>query len=157
MHPLQTWFLSVFDPFHEHALRIPAELPTDLDWWLHVDNLLIGCPFSPSHASVQVITDASPTGWGPHCGSLQIHTLWSPSEVRLHINQLDMLTVIKAFRALETSILGIVVQVVTDNTTIMYYVQKQGVTHSPPSLPHCLPVGVVLHKEHLPHRSSCLH
>lgn len=53
-----------------------------------------------------------------------------PTERHLHISHLELLTVIKAFRPFETLISGRAVQLVTNNTTVMYYVDKQGGTHS---------------------------
>ena len=44
-----------------------------------------------------------------------------------HINQLELLTIVKVFQAFETFLLGCVVQVAIDNTTA---VNKQGGTHS---------------------------
>lgn len=51
-----------------------------------------------------------------------------------------MLAVIKAFKAFETMIKDKVVQMATDNATMMYYVNKQGVMPSmillrPPNCP----------------------
>ena len=74
--------------------------------------------------------DASPTGWGAHCKGHTVHALWSSRERRLHINHLEMWAVIKAFRAFRRLVQGRGVQVVTDNTTTMYYINKQGSTRS---------------------------
>ena len=77
------------------------------------------------------MTDASPTGWGAHCLQHTVHGLWSNQELPLHINHLELLAIIKAFHAFLPLIRNQVVQLATDNTTALFYVNKQGGTHSP--------------------------
>ena len=80
---------------------------------------------------MQVTTDASLTGWGIHCKSLQIYVQWSQREKLLHMNELELLAAIKAFKAFRDHLVSKMVQITTDNTTMMYYILKQGGTHSP--------------------------
>ncbi|XP_078241180.1 uncharacterized protein LOC140704859 [Pogona vitticeps] len=89
-----------------------------------------GHPFRPLQLSAQVTTDASPTGWGAHSNGHTVHVLWSHRQRGLHINHLEMLAMIKSFRAFLPLIQGCGVQVVTDNTTTLYYINKQGGTRS---------------------------
>lgn len=134
MRSLQAWYLSNFNTIEDHPqklLLVPPELSAQLRWWVTNANLSVGRPFRPPQLFLQVTTDASPTGWGAHCNSYQIHGLWLPSEKHLHINHLELLAVIKAFRAFEPPIAGQAIQLVADNTTVMFYVNKQGGTHLP--------------------------
>ena len=133
MRSLQAWFLTLFNPMtddQEKRLRVTPELAQQLRWWVFPPHLLIGRPFRPLQLTIQVTTDASTTGWGAHCKSHRVHALWSTKEKRLHINHLEMWAVIKAFRAFLPLLHGRAVQLVTDNTTTMHYINKQGGTHS---------------------------
>ena len=90
--------------------------------------------FHPLQLTVQITTDASPTGCGTHCGTHKIHALWFSAEKLLHINYLEILVVIKAFRAFYPLVVGRGVQVAPYNMTTLYYINKQGGTHSLPLL-----------------------
>ena len=48
----------------------------------------------------------------------------------MHINFLELLAIYKAFRAFEHLLCGRVVQVASDNTIAIFYLNKQGGTHS---------------------------
>lgn len=79
---------------------------------------------------VQVSTDPGPIGWGTHYNSLTIHGLWSPEELELHFNHLELWDIIKAFCAFDKILGGHAVQVATNDTTALFYISKQGGTHS---------------------------
>ncbi|KAJ7317027.1 hypothetical protein JRQ81_003189 [Phrynocephalus forsythii] len=56
---------------------------------------------------------------------------WSKRQQLMNINQLEMLAVMNAFKVFQTTIEGRTIQLVRDNTMVMFYVNKQGRTHSP--------------------------
>ncbi|XP_078243361.1 uncharacterized protein LOC144587247 [Pogona vitticeps] len=133
MRSLQIWLLSLFDPLLDSPnklLTVTPELAQQLQWWTFPPHLLVGRPFRPLHLTTQVTTDASPLGWGAHCQGHQINALWSPQEKGLHINHLELLAIIKALRSFLPLVRGRAIQLVTDNTTAMFYVNKQGGTRS---------------------------
>ena len=102
MRSLQSWYLSLFDPMTDPSskfLQVTLELSSQLFWWDTPSNLFIGRPFTPLQLSVQITTDASPTGWGADYNSLHIHAPWSCTERALHINNIELLAIFKAFRA----------------------------------------------------------
>ncbi|XP_078520251.1 uncharacterized protein LOC144785006 [Lissotriton helveticus] len=105
------------------SVRISREAAADLSWWSVEGNLSQGKPFQlpPS-----VATDASTLGWGAHLGDLEIKGLWSPEERLLHINLLELRVIRLALKAFLPSLRGQSVQVLTDNTTAMWYINKQG-------------------------------
>ena len=102
--------------------------------WTSNTNFLMGLPFRPLQLTTQVTTDASPTGWGTHCGPHKIHASWSKRERLLHINHLEMWAVIKAFRAFHPLLVGRGAQVITNNTNVMFYISKHG---APTQCPFC--------------------
>ncbi|KAJ7341493.1 hypothetical protein JRQ81_005657 [Phrynocephalus forsythii] len=119
---LQAWSLALFDPLQDHPsklLQVTPELSKQLEQWTNKWNLFMGCPFCPLRPTIQVITDAHLEAWGAVCRTLTINGPWSPLERSLRINCLELLVVIKAFRAFLHLLSSNVVQVVIDNTTTM--------------------------------------
>ena len=57
---------------------------------------------------------------------VEIRSLWSPAESQLHINLLKLRTLLLALKAFLPSIKGRLVQVFVDNTTAIWYCNKQG-------------------------------
>ncbi|KAJ1168845.1 hypothetical protein NDU88_000758 [Pleurodeles waltl] len=110
----------------EGTVKISRDAAVDLKWWIVSNNLSQGKPFQQSPPVATVITDASTLGWGAHLGDLEIKGLWSPEEQIFHINLLELRAVRLALKAFLPSLRGQSVQVLTDNTTTMWYINKQG-------------------------------
>ncbi|KAJ1085596.1 hypothetical protein NDU88_005726 [Pleurodeles waltl] len=110
----------------EGVVKISRDAAVDLKWWIASNNLSQGKPFAQSPPVATVITDASTLGWGAHLGDLEIKGLWSPEEQMFHINLLELRAVRLALKAFLPSLRGQSVQVLTDNTTTMWYINKQG-------------------------------
>uniref|UniRef100_A0ABM5FT66 Uncharacterized protein isoform X1 n=1 Tax=Pogona vitticeps TaxID=103695 RepID=A0ABM5FT66_9SAUR len=133
MRPLQSWYQDSFEPLVDppsKLLLVTQELVEQLAWWSLHSNLLVGCPFGPLQPSIQLTMDANLSGWGVHCLNLTANGHWTLPEAALHINALELLAVFKALRASERLLSNKVVQVTSDNTTVVYYPNKQGGTHS---------------------------
>ena len=77
-------------------------------------------------AVVMVVTNASTQGWEAHLEELAIRGLWSPEEQALHIYLLELRTIWLALKAFLPSLHSHSVQILTDNTTAMWYISKQG-------------------------------
>lgn len=158
MRPLQMWFLQNFDP-----LRPPAET-TDSATKADCSAILVDKSCHPkSWATIQSAATV-PTGDygcksqqdGEHTATTCMCTARGHREKCQHINQLELLAVIKAFRSFKSLITGQDILLVMDNTTVMHYVNKQGGTHSLPGSHNAL-MEVVLPQTSLPIRSSCCH
>ena len=113
----------------------------------------LGGQILPLSPSIQLTTDVSPFGWGTHLGSLTINGLWSTAEASLHIDHFERLAITKACWAFETLLMGQVVQIASDNTTMEFYFNKQtgGYPLASPALPPSQFLGMVLHLTHLPY------
>ncbi|KAJ1137758.1 hypothetical protein NDU88_004154 [Pleurodeles waltl] len=105
----------------EGSVKISRDAATDLKWWIADDNLCRGRPFTQPPPVTTVITDASTLGWGAHLGDLEIKGLWSPEERMLELRAVRL-----ALKAFLPSLRGQSVQVLTDHTTAMWYINKQG-------------------------------
>ena len=67
---------------------------------------------------ITVFTDASKTGWGgvTECGD-RAGDNWTPSEVKSHINFLELLAVFHSLKAFNDKLEGQHVKIMCDNTT----------------------------------------
>ncbi|KAJ1149391.1 hypothetical protein NDU88_002201 [Pleurodeles waltl] len=63
---------------------------------------------------------------GSSSGDLEIKGCWSPVEQRFHINLLELRAIRLALKAFLPSLRSQSVQVLMDNTTAMWYINKQG-------------------------------
>ena len=77
-----------------------------------------------------ILSDASNEGWGAHLEKNSTQSLWSPQEKGLHINVLELKAVFLALRHFKDQCQGQTVLVLTDNSTVVAYINKQGGTHS---------------------------
>jgi len=84
-------------------------------------------PPDPRDPQTSILTDASTShGWGAHWEDKTIQGIWSPQEAALHINVLEMKTVLFALQAWAKDLSGMCVLIRSDNTTVVQYVIKQG-------------------------------
>ena len=51
-----------------------------LDWWQNPSNVMRGADLHPKDHSIQLFTDASNEGWGPHLDQSSTKGLWSDQE-----------------------------------------------------------------------------
>ena len=103
-----------------------------VSFWLSPSALLLGVPISPPPDDLCLYTDASKQGWGAHLLEQEAAGLWSQSESLQHINLLELEAVRRALLAFESSVSGRRLKVFTDNTTVAWYINKQGGTRSRP-------------------------
>ena len=144
-------------------LRLPSTVLRSLVWWTHDTHLMAGMSFQPLPPSKMVTTDASLLGWGAHLDSLTVQCTWRKKERQHHMNYLELLAVLKALRAFDNDLRGCSVLITTDNTTVMYHINKQGGTRSR-ILVHltlhlwqwCIRRHIVLTAVHIPGTSKIL-
>lgn len=84
-----------------------------------------GIPLAWSPPTRIIVNDLSLRSWGAHLGSLKIQSLWSEQEASLHINVLELQTIYSSCHTFQDHIKGSVVHILTDNTTTMYYMNRQ--------------------------------
>ena len=77
----------------------------------------------PSHA-MQIFTDASKEGLGTHLGEHTARGIWSLPESKLHINYLELKAVFLALKKIQDLCWNQIVLIVTDNTTVVAYINK---------------------------------
>ncbi|XP_077105630.1 uncharacterized protein LOC143764187 isoform X1 [Ranitomeya variabilis] len=110
-------------------ITLSQEVLTSLEWWLDSNHLLSGVPWviTPSHT---ITTDASPHGWGAHMGNDYCQGLWSMEENCSSSNFKELNAVKYALYHFLPQIRGKDVRVLSDNTTTVAYLNRQGGTRS---------------------------
>ena len=121
------------------------------------DNGLTGQPFHPIKHALQIFTDASKEGWGPHLNECTAGGTWSLPESKLHINFLELKAVFLALKEFQDLCIHKIVLVATDNTTVVSYINKEGSMRSGPLcallwriLTWCTRNQVTLKARHIP-------
>ena len=98
-------------------------------WWADRSNTTLTMPIHTPTPDVTVTTDASTAGWGGFAGHSSFHGTWSREESSLHINCLET----RAIRLTLEQLLpppGSTILCMTDNTSALCQVNKQGGTRS---------------------------
>ena len=101
----------------------------DLRWWSSVGDSLPFRSLSPFVATQELYCDASLTGWGSWTSEgKEAFGAWSDKEAELHINVLEGLAVLFAFKCFYKSTYNSSILVRSDNTSVVAYINKQGGT-----------------------------
>ena len=75
-----------------------------------------------------LFTDASWQGWGAHLQELVASGVWTQDEQNLHMNLLELRAVLLALQTFQDRLMGHRVALMSDNTTVVSYINKQGGT-----------------------------
>ena len=100
--------------------------------WTDTSWLTEGVPIHPPVGEIELYTDASNVGWGAHVDSLIASGRWSAEEATSHINLLEMEAVWRALQQFLPALQNKTVRLFTDNTTVAFYINKQGGARSRP-------------------------
>lgn len=114
---------SGFTPLKKHV-------KLSLKWWTVPDHIFLGIPFHPLSPTITLTTDAFLMGWGAHTGHLTIKRLRSDEDRGLHINILELKTILLVIWWFLQILTGQMIAVRCNNTTTVSYVNKQGGTVS---------------------------
>ena len=130
LRPLQYHFhsLGLTNRFTPPRRSDPLVLANLLRHWQDLHFLTSGIQIRPFHVDLTIFTDASTQGWGAHMGHSQISGTWTHTERQLHINCLELKAVMLALRHWAPVLQ---VMITMDNSTVVFYINKQGGTHSP--------------------------
>ena len=137
LRPFQCWINSVRSLELSHTCSPPQDILQTLQWWIREPAVLRGVPLTPFQQDILLVTDASNSGWGAHLENQMIHGEWSPSERKRHINQLELLAILKAVFHWTNVLRGKNIMVASDNSTVVAYINRQGGTRSSDLLKLC--------------------
>ena len=85
-----------------------------------------GSPSYPDKPDTQLFTDASNIGWGAHWNALTVSSIRTTTEETHHINVLELEAIHRAMLHWLRKLMGLAVLVVSDNSTVVYYINNQG-------------------------------
>lgn len=134
--PLQLHLLALWHPASGDlaaSVPVPQMIQDHLLRWTGPTWLRTGVPLLSPPPHLSVYTDASLSGWGAHLllDCRVVSSRW-PSELSdKHINWLEIKAVWLALSNWETLSKRQEVLVLSDNSTVVSYLQKQGGTRSP--------------------------
>ena len=75
-------------------------------------------------------TDASLLAWGAHCNGRKVQGSWTSQQAKMHINVLELWAVWKGLKVFLPFLRHKEVLIQTDNTAVLYYINKSGGTRS---------------------------
>ena len=105
--------------------------------WTDREFLMSLSPLHHPAPELQSFTDGSLEGWGAHMESLIASGIWPIELKSQHINVLEMKAVWLALRAFAPHIQGHSVLLVTDSTTVLAYINRQGLGGDGHTRTHC--------------------
>ncbi|XP_071971333.1 uncharacterized protein [Engystomops pustulosus] len=129
---LQNWILSSWDKNLNHLEKktnIPLGVKSSLNWWKTVENLSRGLKWS-NWPVTSILTDASRTGWGAKLPGKLVQGQWSQSEVNRSSNYKELKAVWETLKACSEQVQGQNFKILSDNTTTVAYLKRQGGTQS---------------------------
>ena len=133
MRSLQFALKSCWSPVADSPLQpvpLTRDCVEDLHWWREEGRLSQGVSLMSPPPEMLLFSDASLEGWGAHLQDLVASGVWSETDRHLHINLLEMRAVLLALQAFQDRLMGHRVVLMSDNTTVVSYINKQGGTVS---------------------------
>ena len=134
---------------------------------MDTNRFILGMSIHPPDPNTFLFTDASYYGWGAHLEPMRLsfHGRWSEDQSQLHINMLEMMAIRFALKKSIKYIHHPCVMISTDNTTVVSYINKQGVRYTHSSnlcvevweiLHWCLEHDIMIRVRHIPGRFNIL-
>ncbi|XP_064079434.1 uncharacterized protein LOC135196517 [Macrobrachium nipponense] len=133
MRPLQWLFKKQWSPQEgdpNSKILLSQEVRESLEWWMVPSQLQGGISLSPRTPEILLFTDASKEGLGAHLTEEEVSGLWLEGERAAHINVLELKAVFLSLQHFLSQLQGKTVGLISDNSTVVAYLNKQGVTIS---------------------------
>lgn len=93
-------------------------------WWLN--NIGKGQDKKPQHFSLEIYSDASPSGWGASRGEINCHGFWDNIEKIMHVNYLEIKSAYYALKSISKNKQHTSVLIRIDNQTAISYINRGG-------------------------------
>lgn len=115
----------------DHPITLSPESRSDILWWISCPVSLPSRSLLPIDYNVTLKSDASSLGWGGYLSSRSYTSgIWSKEEADLHINILELKAVFYCVSSFIEELKDSSLQILSDNMTTVYYINKIGGTHS---------------------------
>ncbi|XP_068250797.1 uncharacterized protein [Palaemon carinicauda] len=115
-------------------VSISPDQQRDLEWWVFDTNVFRGIDLLSLPLDLMLFTDASKEGWGggAYLSLLTASGIWSESERPCHINLVEIRAAFLALKTFKQLLSGHAVVLMSDNTTVVFHINKQGGSFSQP-------------------------
>jgi hypothetical protein len=119
-------YLALLDSNEDYdsTMLLSPDIFQELDWWLnniHKYNTLRQYQFN-----LEILSDASTSGWGAVCGTETTSGSWSIDEKDYHINFLELKAAFLGLQCFAKDLINCEVLLRVDNTTAVAYINKYG-------------------------------
>ena len=110
-------------------MEILPSMKSELMWWyLNVDSQIRRISMHAPDVPVQ--TDSSTQGWGIVYEGQEFGGRWTEEEKKYHINVLEIMAIWFALQALSNKLAGLHIQILSDSSTAVCYIENMGSTRS---------------------------
>ena len=109
---------------------LSPESRQDLEWWSSNLDLQREKVFFPGIPDLEILSDASLSGWGACCNGMRTRGSWTLLEIKRHINELELIGALYAVQAFTSDARAISVRIYLDNVTTVAYINHGGGTRS---------------------------
>ena len=109
---------------------LSPESRQDLEWWSSNLDLQREKVFFPGIPDLEVLSDASLSGWGACCNGVRTRGSWTLLEIKRHINELELIGALYYVQAFTSDARAISVRIYLDNVTAVAYINHGGGTRS---------------------------
>lgn len=110
---------------YEARMKLPSILNRNFDWW-EAAIMKAANPIRLQKYALEIFSDASLTGWGAACNGETTHGEWCGSELKEHINYLELLAALFALQCFASSKQDCEILLRIDNTTAIAYINRMG-------------------------------
>lgn len=136
LRPLQMSLLAFWRPASgrlEDQVPIASFARPHLTRWANRTWLEEGVPLKAPAPTISICTDASASGWGANLLPTfdTVSGSWPPHLLVKHINELELRAVGLALQHWRPRLAGQSVMILSDNSTVVSYIRKQGGTFAP--------------------------
>ena len=110
---------------YDKKMTLSSLAKSHISWW--VDNVKSSVrPINPQNYNRTISSDSSGFGWGAHCEGKYAGGPWSNHELRLHINEKELMAAFLALKTFSKDIKNGHILLEVDNSTAVSYISKQG-------------------------------
>ena len=111
----------------DHKISPSSSSRADLEWWLSCPAPLPSRSLAPFRSDITLTSDSSNQGWGAFTSlDEEAFGFWSSEESLLHINVLESMAVLFAFKCFFREVRDASILILSDNRTTVTYINNFG-------------------------------
>lgn len=110
---------------YDAKMRISSSLQEDFKWWERIINYADNA-IQLNHFQLEIFSDSSLSGWGAFCNGETVSGFWTQSDMKNHINYLELLAAFMALKCFCKFMTNSEILLRIDNTTAISYINRMG-------------------------------